>query len=276
MIVVRVTGGLGNQMFQYAFARALQLQGKDVYLHWHPHKRKSQHMGWALDKCFEEPLSFRVPMLDRTFSGRVVSFLMRKLHRVRQGDDIGYQQHWQTLDKVYLDGYWQSPFYFQQHQQKIRRDFLFRRVSGKRNLALLAKIQERPSISVHVRCGDYVGHPELGAVCGAGYYAASLRRIRDQFPGASLLVFSDDLPSAMKLVGDPEARGVDWNLGDDAWMDMALMSQCSGHVIANSTFSWWGAWLADGSSMTIAPKNWFSPGANVVNDDIRPKGWLAV
>lgn len=276
MIVVRITGGLGNQMFQYALARALQQSGRDVYLHWHPHRTKSQHMGLALNRCFVEPLSNNVPLLNDSLTTKGVAWVLRKFRRLSQRKNLGYEPGLLESENVYFDGYWQSEKYFHDIHDVIRKDFRFLEVTGSKNVDLLDFIESNRCVAVHVRQGDYVNHPELGGVCGSGYYQRALRQVKGQLPDARLLVFSDHVEAALSVVGDTSALGISWNGGNHAWMDMALMTRCTGHVIANSTFSWWGAWLARGSEMVSCPSPWFARDAAVKNDDICLPQWVAV
>jgi uncharacterized protein YifE (UPF0438 family) len=275
MIVVRITGGLGNQMFQYAFARALQAQGKKVLLQWHGQRRQALHNGWELDDVFESPLSRKIRVANESPLLNTHAWLMRKTVRKREPNNIGYNPEFLETTKGYLDGYWQTEKYFSKMETTIRDDFRFKTLSGEMNLQLQERLLSETFVSVHVRRGDYLKIPRLGEVCTPDYYKRALEMMNRMHPGSTLMVFSDDIPYCRKMFSGLDAVYVDWNRGPNSWMDMALMSYCRFHIIANSSFSWWGAWLGSGK-LTVAPKHWFSEQSTVKNTDIHPEGWILI
>lgn len=274
MIFVRITGGLGNQMFQYAFARALQARGEKVVLQWHGHRTKSRHNGCELDDVFETPLSRKIRVANESPLLNARAWFARKTGRRREPKNIGYNPEFLDANKGYLDGYWQTEKYFSDMAETIRDDFRFKPLTGAKNLELEKRISSEPCVSIHVRRGDYVNHPGLGGICTADYYRHALERLDAAHSAATRIVFSDDIPFCREFLASQDAVFVDWNRGEDSWMDMALMSRCTHHIIANSSFSWWGAWL-DGKreGMTIGPEKWFSDAAENTNPDIYPASW---
>lgn len=276
MIVVRITGGLGNQMFQFAFARALQARGKKVLLQWHGHRTKSRHNGFELDAIFEKPMSKQIPLTNNSPALNLTAWMARKTSRRREPSNIGYNPEFLDAQKGYLDGYWQTEKYFSDIAQTIRSDFRFKSIEGSRNTELQKRIAAEPCASVHVRRGDYVNHPGLGEICSPAYYRKALARLDQENPGTTPVVFSDDIPYCRDLFAERHAVFVDWNQGDNSWMDMALMSRCKHHIIANSSFSWWGAWLSDApDGLTIGPEKWFSDEVENTNSDIFPETWTS-
>ena len=277
MIAVRITGGLGNQMFQYAFARALRAQQKEVVLHWHGQRRWEQHNGWELDEVFDRPLSANIRTANSSPLLNARAWFMRKTARRRQSSDIGYDPSFLEVETGYLDGYWQTEMYFKSIENTLRDDFRFKPLAGQKNIKLAERIASGSCTSVHVRRGDYLKIPGLGEVCTPDYYRNALGKLEEIDPGTTLIVFSDDIPFCQDLFPGNKAVFVDWNRGSDSWMDMALMSRCRHHIIANSSFSWWGAWLdASPDKMVIAPVKWFSEDAPVTNPDIYPDPWIRV
>lgn len=133
-------------------------------------------------------------------------------------------------------------------------------------------------MSLHVRRGDYVSdartHATLG-VCSLDYYRAAVRYIADHVEAPEFFVFSDDIAWAQANLelGHP-CHYVDHNRGAESYNDMRLMSLCRHHIIANSSFSWWGAWLNPrADKVVVAPARWFAGGNRVV-DDLFPPGWV--
>jgi len=275
MIVVRVSGGLGNQMFQYAYARALQAKGHEVLLHWHSHHSKARHNGFELDQVFQTPPSGQVPLATQSMLGRWNAWRQRKTNRQREVRELHFQPHFLESTAGYLDGYWQTEQYFEAIAEQIRSDFQFKPLSGGANLEMLERLKAEDYCSVHIRRGDYVGHPELGDVCDGAYYQRALAELEKRHPGCPLLVFSDDIDSSKDLLQDRKSiHFCDWNRGDSSWMDMALMQACTHHIIANSSFSWWGAWLGDPNGSTLAPAQWsLKPGAGT---DVIPAIWQKI
>ncbi len=177
----------------------------------------------------------------------------------------------------YLQGYWQSERYFAGHAERIRSDFAFRHDMSGANLDVAHAIGQRTAISVHVRRGDYISNAKTLAVhgtCSPDYYHAAIDTLLQRCPGARLFAFSDDPQwvSQMLLPRYPDLVLVDHNKGLDSYNDMRLMSMCRHHIIANSSFSWWGAWLNPiQDKMVIAPSRWFANGTDT--QDLIPEGW---
>ena len=178
-------------------------------------------------------------------------------------------------DNTYLRGYWQFEDYFIDHEAHVRRAFTFPPLSPEsENVA--ETIRRTPAVSVHVRRGDYIRHDNLGFLDSA-YYARATEAIEGTVGRISPFVFSDDphwCAQNLDLTG--EVTIVDRRVADGRdWEDMCLMSICRHHVIANSTYSWWGAWLNPSpSKIVVAPKTWVR-GARRVGDPV-PKRWIRV
>ena len=273
MLVVRITGGLGNQMFQYAFARMLQQNGHKVFIHWHPHKTKSKHNGYELDTAFKLPLSNIIPISNNSFSRSLITWWMRKLMRRRDQHVFTYDSQYLDNKLAYLDGYWQTSQYFEPISHIIRKDFTFKPLSGSKNLELLERLSSQEHCSVHIRRGDYITHRDLGGICDEAYYRRALSMLAKRNHKCPLVVFSDDILYSKELLGDyKSAIFCDWNNGISSWMDMALMARCAHHIIANSTFSWWGAWLGNTNGTTIAPSLW-TKNPNFKSTNIIPNNW---
>lgn len=199
---------------------------------------------------------------------------MRKNNRKREPKNVGYSPQCLDATSGYLDGYWQSEKYFEAIADTIRSDFRFKLLKGKENLALQERIASEPCVSVHVRRGDYLTIPSLAGICSVEYYTQALARVDACAPGGTRVIFSDDIPYCRELFGSRDAVYVDWNRKENSWMDMALMGLCKHHIIANSSFSWWGAWLGEcWDGITIAPRHWYAAESNTRNPYICPERW---
>jgi hypothetical protein len=265
MKIVKIYGGLGNQMFQYAFALALAATGRDeVFLDPSGLEGDNVHNGFELGRLFALALPLagtddvrRLSDSPTSVIGRVKrKYFHKRTHFIDRR--FGYQPElFEIAGDIYYEGYWQSEKYFKPIEGEIRKRLSFAPSLEDRNEELLASMP-RPIASVHVRRGDYLKYPNLD-ICTPGYYERAIEEMaRD--PGiGSLLVFSDDAEYCRTRirVGGAPARIVDWNNGAESWQDMAMMIRCDSHIIANSSFSWWGAWLgAARGGVTIAPSIW--------------------
>ncbi|MCR9124620.1 MAG: alpha-1,2-fucosyltransferase [Rhodobacteraceae bacterium] len=277
MITARLHGRLGNQMFQYAAARALALR-LGVAVGIDPREAEARGEG-VLTRVFDLPLRQpdvlppprkpALPYLLWRVAGR-----RPRLHRER---GLGYDpafEHWP--DGAYLHGYWQSERYFAPVADRIRADFAFPPASP-RNAEMAQRIAAGVSVSLHVRRGDYVALGNHG-LCDQAYYEAALQRVAADLPAPpTVFVFSDDPGWARDNLPLPFERViVDFNGPDADFEDMHLMTLCQHNVVANSSFSWWAAWLNRHPGKRVAaPRKWFGDPA-LRNPDILPHDWLPI
>ena len=279
MIFARLFGGLGNQMFQYAAGKALADRlGVDLALDF----RTIDHRGTRrLTHVFDLDIQDAAKLPPAKHENAVRYALWRsmgKSPKFRRETGLGYNPGFETWgNDSYLHGYWQSEAYFTSISDHIRHAFVPTPTASQANVAIADQIAARTSISLHVRRGDYLA---LGAhgVCSEAYYNAALDEIVKRLDTpASVFVFSDDPQWAHDNLPLPyEKIVVDINGPETDYDDMRLMSKCQHNVIANSSFSWWGAWLnSNPSKIVTAPTNWFAAGG-MENPDILPDSWLAV
>lgn len=163
------------------------------------------------------------------------------------------------IDNLTLYGYFQSEKYFSDYADAIRKEFTF-----KDDCADVAS----GTVSLHVRRGDYLDLQDHHPLCNLEYYNNAMA----MFPGARFLVFSDDIEwCKQNIKGD----AIEYSEGNSASTDLQLMTKCDHHIIANSSYSWWGAWLGKNKDKTVvAPKAWFGPAKRLITDDIYAKGWI--
>ena len=177
----------------------------------------------------------------------------------------------------YLKGYWQSPRYFTAIEPQIRRELTVSAPLEGQNRAVADRIRASLAVSVHVRRGDYAANEQTNkfhGTCSAEYYYAAEKLLQSRVGPLTLFVFSDEPQWAQENLrfASPTVV-VGHNQPDRAHEDLRLMTMCRHHIIANSTFSWWGAWLCDEpDKVVVAPRNWFSEGGPRT-DDLIPKDW---
>ena len=185
----------------------------------------------------------------------------------------------ETPKHCYFAGYWQSEKYFRNHGNVIRADLTFKDPLTGQNLEWASRIGGSMAVGMHVRRGDYAANPKTLAVhglCSPDYYRSAVDFIASHVDTPVFFVFSDDIPWVMEhlKIGLP-CHYIDHNKGLASHNDMRLMSLCRHHIIANSSFSWWGAWLNSApGKIVIAPRRWFANGRAV--DDLIPEGWLTL
>ncbi len=290
MIVSRLIGGLGNQMFQYAAGRAVSLRQRNMLrIDISDFDHYGLHNGFELFKVFLCGAEIATADDVRNILGWRASAMARRillrpklarLHgpRLMVEPHINYWAGIRELPRdIYLSGYWQSEHYFSDVSEDIRTDFVFRWPLLKNNADLAKRIDQTTAVSLHIRRGDYVSDVKTAATlgpCTLDYYRAAIFYISAHVERPEFFIFSDDIEWAKaNLKIDFPCRYVNHNHGEESYNDMHLMSLCRHHIIANSSFSWWGAWLNPSpNKIVVAPIKWFANDAHV--EDICPTGWV--
>jgi hypothetical protein len=292
LIISHIIGGLGNQMFQFAAARALSIaRNSPLLLDTSDFSTYAIHQGFELARVFScsvkqaEPGDIRA-VLDWQSSRFVRRIMMRPSFRLLRSRHFMVEPCFDYCGAVrnvplpiYLMGYWQSERYFADVEETIRRDFTFRQPLTGRNIKLAQDVGTVNAVSLHVRRGDYTSNPKSLAthgVCSLDYYQAAIRHMVEHLEAPQFFVFSDDMDWVLANlnIGYP-CHYVQHNLGAESYNDMRLMSLCKHHIIANSSFSWWGAWLdADPGKVVVAPRKWFANKTAV--NDLFPQGWVTL
>jgi Glycosyl transferase family 11 len=289
LIVSHILGGLGNQMFQYAFARALATESnRQLLFDLRDYSSYRLHNGFELSHVFDLDIEEADADAIKRVLGWKASFLARRIVR-RPGFSIFRGRRFLTdqlpeqidLSDVtgdcYLMGYWQSERYFQLQRDLIQREFTFKQPLSQQNLECSQRITDSESVSLHVRRGDYVSDPKTAKIMRSSsleYYRNAIAHIAERVQKPQFYVFSDDVAWVEAHVEIPFPHTyVDWNQGSNSHVDMRLMSLCKHQIIANSSFSWWAAWLnRSPEKIVIAPALWFVTG--VSGTDPVPSQWL--
>lgn len=267
MIVVRLIGGLGNQFYQYAAARRLaQKLNTELKLDISGFETYKLHK-YALSP-FNIRENFATP--DEIASLRHVQ--EKSFHFDPDILNLG--------DNVYLDGYWQTEKYFADIADIIRYEFSVRSSQIGRDMQISQQIASCQAVSLHIRRGDYVSNPTTNQVhgtCDVDYYRKCVEQLSQTVKNPHLFIFSDDPQWAVENLKLPYPTTViDHNGPEKNYEDMRLMSQCSHHIIANSSFSWWAAWLNPRTDKKVfAPRRWFRTNEKNIKDLI-PKEWNKV
>jgi hypothetical protein len=283
-VVARLSGGLGNQLFQYAAGRSLAIRLDTelvLDLSWFGGQRKRK---FALSPfrihARKRFIGSSMPVWGRALVSR--SFRYWAPHIA--GVPIWREPHFHYADAfsaltrpVYLVGYWQSDRYFREIRADLIKDLSLRDALPSASDAIRQSMRSCDAICVHVRRGDYLTDPaavKTHGVCSVDYYGKSIREICQGLDRPHCFIFSDDpawVRTSMHV--DCPMTVVDVNGPDDAHLDLALMAACDHFVIANSSLSWWGAWLGNSpGKRVIAPARWFlTPDKNTT--DLLPASW---
>ena len=290
MVITNLIGGLGNQMFQYAAGRALSLErGFPLRLDISDFSNYELHQGFELERIFNCTAEIASEADVRNILGWQSSPVIRRMvsrPRMARFRHKGFViephfQYWHGIKKVpcgcYLMGYWQSEKYFLEVAEQIREDFYFRLPLESQNTELAKQINQVNAVSLHVRRGDYANNPKTTAthgLCSLDYYREAIQHVAKHVQQPYFFVFSDDIAwvkSDLKI--DFPCEYVVFNQGAESHNDMRLMSLCQHHIIANSSFSWWGAWLnQNADKIVVAPKRWFVNETNT--EDLIPQDWV--
>lgn len=296
MVTIAIFDGLGNQMFQYAFYKFLRLQGynvkADIMSIWN--KNKTAHNGYELNNIFKlnidlltaKERDYLINNLGNSIGSKNV--LLRIYYKLKRNkserfyfwkndrEAITYNENYLTMNNKYLYAHYQSEKYFKIVEKEIRKDFIFVNKLDKKNLILKHNIENENAVSIHVRRGDYLNkNSTLSNVCTIKYYLNAINYILKRVDNPKFYIFSNDITWCKENLYLKNAVYINHNKGKDSYKDMQLMSSCKHNIIANSTFSWWGAWLNNNKNkIVIAPNRWFN---NVEGTyDIIPESWKKI
>lgn len=271
-------------MFQYAAGRALSLKlSCPLLLDVSGFAGYGLHQGFELSRVFGCKTEIATEEEIRALLGwrshpAARKILMRPSLAMLHGSTLVVEPHfhyWPGISEVspniYLVGYWQSEKYFSEVADTLRADFIFRDSLSSQNAELAKRIGQTMAVSLHVRRGDYASNPKTNAahgLCSIEYYREAVLYIAEHIEHPEFFIFSDDIAWVKSnLEIDFPCWYVDQNKGAESYNDMRLMSLCRHHIVANSSFSWWGAWLGSyPEKRVVAPKNWFQSSANDPKD----------
>ncbi len=251
---VIIKGGLGNQMFQYALALAMRRRGYDVTIDISSYNFVRMHNGYELEKVFG--------ISEKLINAKgIYLYMLRFLHKftprcLTTNDVLTFKPIVFTSPRLYVQGYWQDEKYFADFKNDLFSVFEFKKIDNY-NLNVATEMKSCDSVSIHIRRGDYKAYGMT--IIKDDYYEKAVRKILDIIPSPIFYIFSDDPIESENIAKNLHIKYklVTHNNQENSYKDMYLMSQCKHNIIANSSFSWWGAWLnTNKDKMVIAPKVW--------------------
>lgn len=263
MLIVKICGGLGNQMFQYAKAYCLTNSNIECKVDLSSFKTYNLHNGYELEYIFgvpniqaEDNLVKELKDDSRSVFNRIRRIVFgRKRSHVMEGDSIDPN----SCTPMLLDGYWQNNSQLIDIDSEIRSLFAFKPKLTNNNINLLKNNESLTLVSMHVRRGDYLESKNSKyAKCSINYYKNAYEYLCKISSSLHVLLFSDDITWCKKNIDFLDSVDyVGWNIGAQSYQDMYLMSLCEHNVIANSSFSWWGAFLnSNPNKVVIYPEFW--------------------
>lgn len=279
MNIIRMTGGLGNQMFQYALFLRLKAQGKEVKF-----DDRTEYKGEEARPILLWAFGIDYPAAGEEEVNELTDGVMKFSHRLRRKlfgrkskeyreKSCNFDQQILEKEPAYFTGYFQSERYFEEVKEQVRKAFQFSgKIWGSVSKELEERIREYQTkienksqmpVSVHIRRGDYLENDEAyGGICTDAYYQKAIEIMEEKLPNAVFYIFSNDTQWAKQWIDHfykEKSRFIviESTTEDTGYLDLFLMSKCRAHIIANSSFSWWGAWLdPDQEKIVIAPSKW--------------------
>ena len=293
MIVSEITSGLGNQMFQYAAGRSLSVKNKTSLFLDIEYFKNTETTEFRTARLFELDIfntKYKISndKIIKTFypAGLFYKLFNKVILKSKIYSELDFnfdKSFFMQKGNIFLKGYRQSEKYFKHIAEFIKEDFKFIKTKSELTLSVSKDISGCNAVSIHIRRGDYVSSPAAASFHGVlrhQYYHEAMLIIEKQIDNPVYYIFSDDNNWVREyfVKGKQNIKFIDFNNGSDSWQDMFLMSKCKHNIIANSSFSWWGAWLNENADkIVIAPKIWFADKQmNSQTNDLYPKGWVDI
>ena len=283
MIIIKLSGGLGNQMFQYAFGKSLSIQNRVELLldinnfgeNRAETPRKYELSIYNINEKFATKKQINkvkalsiIKLIHRKISPSNSSHILEKNYHLNNSNII--------IRDIYLDGYWQDEKYFEKYKKVILNKFT---INIKPHISIhkwINKIKNCNSVSIHIRRGDYITDKKVQKILKAlsiNYYIKAIRKIEHMKIEPVFFIFSDDIKWAREEFTRRQNIYFVEHGGED-YENLRIMSLCQHNIIANSSFSWWGAWLnKNPHKIVIGPKEWFCDKKRI-KLSIMPKKWL--
>lgn len=266
LVVIQLSGGMGNQMFQYALYLQLKALGRNVKI-----DDKTEYVGRENARpirlevfgakyvtpteeemlCLTDSYVDTISKIRRKLTGRKTALYQEK--------SPAYDSMVLEKERAYLAGWWQSEKYFYDVKEEVREAFTFKNITLSEEMKAYKNAMENSnSVSVHIRRGDYLDVDEVyGGICTEAYYQKAMKKMEEELPDCQFFIFTNDVPWAKEHMQGEKITVVEGNDEDAGYLDMYLMTRCKHYILANSSFSWWGCYLNSfKDKKVIAPKIW--------------------
>lgn len=275
MKIINISGGLGNQMFQYAFLLAMKdATGDECLMDASKYATYNLHNGFELNEVFNitsrcatkdelkrvtrYTTNYKLSRVYRKFLPKKKSEVVEPMPSCTYMPDIFTK----AKGDLYYEGIWQNEKYFSHVRPIILKEFSYRQPMNDKNKEASQIFSKKKTVSLHIRRGDYLLHKNYIGLCGIDYYTKAIKYVRKKYgKEIQFAIFSNDMPwckdNILPLLDGYEYTLVDWNKGKESYNDIRLMGYCIVNIIANSSFSWWAAYLnKNDDKEIIAPAKW--------------------
>jgi hypothetical protein len=294
MIIVQLSGGLGNQLFQYAFGRALSLKHNQMLAFNVDSFKWDKLRKFELDSLYLDLKIVNSDKIKKTIknkfliSDKILYFFLNK--KIPYYKSAFIKERSLLYDKnhikfrvknVYFEGYWQSENYFTDFKDLINSELRNFKLLNSSSLKLLSELNlKKNTVSIHFRRSDYILDKKTNAyhgICSNDYYQKAIKLIQNKIENPHFFIFSDDKKYINEVFKDKTNFTIVENITKD-YEELLIMSACEHHIIANSSFSWWGAWLNPSKNkIVIAPQKWFSDKEmQLQTDNLIPESWIKI
>lgn len=286
MIIIKIQGGLGNQMFQFALGLGLLEKTKQhIKFDFSGLNTGITKRFFGLDKFnadtptastsdvkfFTQEKKYpRITKIKKMFRFKIPQYITDNHSFSHRIFDIS--------DNAYLDGYWQSEKYFPEDKEIIRKAFAPKRPLGPTARKIAERI-DNSSISIHIRRGDYITNKKVASkmgACNLEYYQKAISKATEGLDNPKIFAFSDDIEWVKENLKTRHSIIFVSEHNLENWEEITIMSICGKHIISNSSFGWWGAWLDPrDNKVVITPKQWYKD-TKLANEDIIPPSWIRI
>ena len=267
LVVIQLSGGMGNQMFQYALYLQLKALGKNVKIDdktEYDHRESRPIRLQIFDAKYCRPTELEMNCLTDSYLD-IISKVRRKLTGRKTAEyrekSLCFDSRVLELDRAYLVGCWQSEKYFANIKERVREAYNFKNIElSKEMKSYKEAMTNSNSVSVHIRRGDYLDADEIyGGICTEEYYQKAMREMKKEIPDCRFFIFTNDTSWVKEHMVGENIIVVEGNNEDTGYIDMYLMTQCKHYILANSSFSWWGCYLNPSPNKKIvSPKIWLN------------------
>ena len=279
MIIIRIIGGLGNQMFQYAYAKALRKKGYNLKIDITAFETYKLHGGYQLNKFDLDLKEATKEEIKSFYKKDIISQILNRLnikHTIIKEKGLSFKRRLlKPSDNTYIQGYFQSEKYLSDITNINEIFTINNPISNYTNEIKKHILDSNNSCSMHIRRGDYINDP-IFEVCEIDYYEKAMKFMEEKIGNMTYFVFSNDIKWVKENI---KAKNIIYINSDEPRIpheDILLMSLCKNNIIANSSFSWWGAYLNQNKEkLIVAPKKWFKTAKKIKQSkDLVPKSWI--
>ena len=284
MVTVYIGGGLANKMFQYAFSLAIKKMGYEVDYDVQTFKTEFAHDQISLQSIFPNVKINESSVIKYSFAGKngKIDRLIKRLspYYIVEHAYLYNENVWKQMkNRCYIESSWQDENYFISAESDVRNAFRFPAFEDERNIEVAEDMASSNSVAIHIRKGDGYGTWNIFSnTCPKEYYFNAIKYIKDHVDNPKFYVFSDSPGVVQQYLGGENFKLIDWNptVGKGNYLDMQLMSSARHNIIANSTYSWWGAWLnSNVEKIVVGPRFWFNPECKLANiNHVIPNRWV--